>query len=95
MDNLEVINRLNFIRCALLGGTKPYIEPNETNLEMFDKSIEAVELIEKIKDIITEEEHYSVSNGFENPHPNKADYDAVAADKFNRIWKTISEEMSN
>ena len=56
-----------------------------------DMAIQALETIEKIKEIITEEEHYEVSTSFENPHPNKVDYDKVQADKFKRIWKIISE----
>lgn len=52
---------------------------------------DALAMIEKIKDIIREEEHFEVSNSIEIPRPNKADYDAVHAEKFNRIWKIISE----
>ena len=64
---------------------------NQCAISMAIKSLEA---IEKIKEIIIEEEHYEVSNSLENPHPNKADYDAVHADKFNRIWKVISDMQS-
>ena len=56
-----------------------------------DEAIKALEEISKIKDIIREEERYEVSNSFDNPHPHKEDYDAVHADKFNRIWKVVSE----
>lgn len=51
--------------------------------------------MERIKEIIKEEEHYEVSNSLENPHPNKADYDSVSADKFSRIWEVVSETESN
>ena len=57
-------------------------------------AIVATETIEKIKDIICEKEHYEVSNSIDNPYPNKADYDTVHADKFNRIWKVISDMES-
>lgn len=47
MDRKEAINRLCYIRCALLGGTKPQIEPNETNIELLDKAIEALQAVEQ------------------------------------------------
>lgn len=53
MDNIEAINRLSFIRCALLGVTKPQINPNETNVELFDKAIEAIEMQEALKKCIS------------------------------------------
>ncbi len=56
-----------------------------------DMAIRALETIEKIKEIITEEEHYEVSNSLEKPHPDKADYDEVQAAKFKRIWKVVAE----
>jgi len=55
------------------------------------EAIKALETVKKIKEIIREVEHYEVSNSFENPHPNKADYDAVAADKYQRIWELVAE----
>lgn len=61
---------------------------NQCAISMAIKSLEA---IDKIKDIIREEEHYEVSNSLENPHPNNADYNSIHADKFNRIWKVISD----
>lgn len=64
----------------------------EFALDMASKSLDT---IEKIKDIIREPERYEVSNSFENPRPNKADYDAVAADKYQKIWKVISEAENN
>lgn len=53
-------------------------------------AIKALNTLEKIKNIIQEEEHYEVSNSFDNLRPNQADYNAVQAEKFNRIWKVIS-----
>ena len=53
-------------------------------------AIKALDALEKIKNIIQEEEHYEASNSINNPHPNQADYNAVHAEKFNRIWKIIS-----
>ena len=61
------------------------------SVESLEMAMSALEAISKIKDIIREEERYEVSNSFDNPHPSKADYDAVHADKFNRIWKVVSE----
>ncbi len=70
-------------------------ENNERTKTAFDIGIRALETVEKIKDIIREKEHYEVSDSFEKPHPNKADYDKVQADKFKRIWKVISEAEKN
>lgn len=70
-------------------------ESNDRTKTAFDIGIRALETVERIKAIITEEEHYEVSSSLENPHPNKADYDEVHADKFNRIWKVISEAEQN
>ena len=53
-------------------------------------AIKALDTLEKIKNIIQEEELYEVSNSIDNPHPNQADYNAIRAEKFNRIWKVIS-----
>lgn len=68
---------------------------DEDSGDILEKAIDianiALDTVEKIKEIITEVQHYEVSNSFESPHPNKADYDAVSADKFKRIWKVISE----
>ena len=64
---------------------------NNQECEALRCGVQSLSIIEKIKAIITEQEHYEVSNSFENPRPNKADYDAVSADKFKRIWKVISE----
>lgn len=57
-------------------------------------AINALDTLEKIKEIIREKEHYEVSNSFDSPRPNQADYNAVHADKFNRIWKVISDAES-
>lgn len=51
--------------------------------------------MEQIKDIIRETEHYEVSNSLENPHPNQEDYNSVSANKFDRIWKVVSEAEAN
>lgn len=71
------------------------ISTDEESEVVLEKAIDianiALDTIDKIKDIIREEEHYSVSNDFNNSHPNKSDYDAVSADKFKRIWKIVSE----
>lgn len=56
-------------------------------------AIKALDALEKIKDIIQEEEHYEVSNSINNPRPNQADYDAVRTDKFNRIRGVISNTI--
>lgn len=45
----EAINRLSFIRGALLVGTKPEIIPNEENIKLMDTAIEALETIAEIR----------------------------------------------
>lgn len=45
----EAINRLSFIRGALLAGTKPEIIPSEKNIKLMDTAIEALETIAKIR----------------------------------------------
>lgn len=57
--------------------------------------VQAINIVEKIKEIIREEEHYPVSNSLTDPHPNEQDYNKVHADKFKRIWKVISDAESN
>ena len=56
-------------------------------------AIKALDALEKIKNIIQEEEHYEVSDSIDNSRPNQADYDAVRADKFKRIWGFISNTI--
>lgn len=80
----------------ILGNVWDYaISLDECSGDTLEKAIDvadiALDTIEKIKEIITEEEHYEVSNSIENPHPNEADYNAVQANKFKRIWKLLSE----
>ena len=53
-------------------------------------AIKALDTLEKIKNIIQEEEHY---DSIDNSRPNQADYDAVRADKFKRIWGVISNTI--
>lgn len=84
MENTRAIELLNYIQ------TFDGMDYGATKIAL-DKGIKALETVEKIKTIITEQEHYEVSNSFENPRPNKADYDAVSADKFQRIWQVVSE----
>lgn len=69
---------------------RTFASGSNAKVEAIDMAIKALDTIEKIKDIIKEEEHYPVSNDMTEPHPNKADYDAVHAEKFNRIWKVIN-----
>mgnify|MGYP000345430912 CR=1 FL=1 len=45
----EAINRLSFIRGALLVGTKPEIIPSEKNIKLMDTAIEALETIAEIR----------------------------------------------
>lgn len=73
------------------GATLSNINDKETACVM---AIKALYTLEKIKDIIREEEHYEVSDSIDNPRPNQADYDAVHAEKFNRIWRVISDVES-
>lgn len=74
---------------------RTFTKGSNAKVEAIDMAIKALDTIEKIKDIIREEEHYPVSNDSTEPHPNKADYDAVSADKFNRIWKVVSDAESH
>ena len=60
---------------------------NNRECEALRCGVQALSIVEKIKEIIREVEHYEVSTN----RPNQADYDAVSADKFQRIWKVISE----
>ena len=73
------------------GATLSNINDKETACVM---AIKALDTLEKIKDIIREEEHYEVSDSIDNPRPNQADYDAVHAEKFNKIWRVISDVES-
>lgn len=43
MTESEAIIRFDFIRCALLGGTKPHIMPNEENIGLVNAAIQALE----------------------------------------------------
>lgn len=58
---------------------------------LLKKANSAMDTLDKIKEIIREEEHYPVSNSLSDPHPNEQDYNKAHADKFNRIWKVISD----
>ena len=56
MTEQEAMIRLDFIRCALLGGTKPEIIPNEDNVELMDNAIKALEDVKQYRAIGTPEE---------------------------------------
>lgn len=56
MTEQEAMIRLDFIRCALLGGTKPEIIPNEDNVKLIDVAIKALEEVEQYRAIGTQEE---------------------------------------
>lgn len=56
MTENEAIIRLDFIRCALLGGTKPHIMPNEGNIGLVDAAIQALEEVQQYRAIGTPEE---------------------------------------
>lgn len=70
-------------------GTPELLEMAANNLQ------KAVTTIEKIKEIISEEENYPISNSLTDPHPNEQDYNKVHVEKFNRIWKIISDVENN
>ena len=53
MTEQEAMIRLDFIRCALLGGTKPEIIPNEDNVELMDNAIKALEEVKQYRSIGT------------------------------------------
>ena len=83
MKNEDVIQNLLIQRTFTSG--------SNSKVEAIDKAIKSIKTIEKIKEIIGEEEIYPVSNSLDNPRPNEQDYNKVHADKFNRIWKVISD----
>lgn len=56
MTEKEAIIRFEFIRCALLGGTKPHIVPNEENIALIDVAIKALEEVQQYRAIGTPEE---------------------------------------
>lgn len=56
MNENEAIIRFDFIRCALLGGTKPHIMPNEENIGLVDAAIKALEEVQQYHTIGTTEE---------------------------------------
>lgn len=56
MTEQEAMIRLDFIRCALLGETKPEIIPNEDNVELMDNAIKALEDVQQYRAIGTVEE---------------------------------------
>lgn len=56
MTENEAIIRFDFIRCALLGGTKPHIMPNEENIGLVDSAIQALEEVQQYRQIGTVEE---------------------------------------
>ena len=56
MTENEAIIRFDFIRCALLGGTKPHIMPNEENIGLVDAAIQALEEVQQYRAIGTLEE---------------------------------------
>lgn len=56
MTESEAIIRFDFIRCALLGGTKPHIMPNEENIGLVDAAIQALEEVQQYRQIGTVEE---------------------------------------
>ena len=64
---------------------------NAERCRLLKKANSALCTLDRIKEIIKEEEYYPVSNSLSNPHPNEQDYNKVHADKFNRIWKVISD----
>ena len=51
MTESEAMIRLDFIRCALLGGTKPEIISNEDNVELMDNAIKALEDVQQYRAI--------------------------------------------
>ena len=87
MDEHETLLRLQY----MYDSKNPFMVGKRVEIE---NAMKAIKTLEKIKNIIREEEHYEVSNSIDNPHPNQADYDAVHADKFNRIWKVVSDMES-
>lgn len=80
MTEQETMIRLDFIRCALLGGTNPEIIPNEDNVELMDNAIKALEEIQKYRAIGTPEECREAveKQKAKKPHKNY--------EKFSGVW---------
>lgn len=74
-----------------LGEYYSNLENCKKEIQSCEVAIKALDTLEKIKEIIREEEIYPVSNSLIEPHPNEQDYNKVHADKFKRIWKVISD----
>lgn len=55
MTEQEAMIRFDFIRCALLAGTKPEIIPNEDNVGLIDIAIKALEEIQQYRAVGTPE----------------------------------------
>lgn len=58
MTEKEAIIRFEFIRCALLGGTKPHIAPNKENIALIDVAIKALKEVQQYRALETEVEKY-------------------------------------
>ena len=56
MKEQEAMIRFDFVRCALLAGTKPEIIPNEDNVGLIDIAIKALEEIQQYRAIGSVEE---------------------------------------
>lgn len=63
MTESEAIIRFDFIRCALLGGTKPHIMPNEENIGLVNAAIQALEKQIPYKPREYEDKYYSCKCG--------------------------------
>lgn len=72
MTEQQAMIRLDFIRCALIGGTKPEIIPNEDNVELMDNAIKALEDVQQYRAICTLEE---CMVAVEKQKPKKPTYD--------------------
>ena len=74
MTEQEAMIRFDFIRCALLAGTKPEIVPNEDNVGLIDIAIKALEEVQQYRAIGTPEE---CREAVEKMKPKKTAMEAI------------------
>ena len=74
MTEHEAMIRFDFIRCALLAGTKPEIVPNEDNVGLIDIAIKALEEVQQYRAIGTPEE---CREAVEKMKPKKTAMEAI------------------
>ena len=88
MTENEAIIRFDFIRCALLGGTKPHIMPNEENIGLVDAAIKALEEVQQYRQIGTVEECRAAVDKWTVMKPIRMDKcTCPSCGTHNEVWK--------